>query len=149
MAVLARALLAGVLLGCVCLLGAGCGSRPLPSAETVEGTLTWGNKPLAGVRVQFVPQGEPGVKVPLSSATTDEKGMYRLIREDTGQPGAVLGKHKVVLFPGRPGSGPRSRDDDAPQPAAIELPKEYLNITTTPLEVEVKADQTNYPLQVQ
>jgi hypothetical protein len=150
MAVLARRVLAGVLLGLTCILGAGCASRPLPCADTVEGTLTWGNKPLAGVRVQFVPQVQPGVTAPLSSATTDEKGFFRLSRDDNGKPGAFLGKHKVVLKAGRPGGETRSRDDNAPPPAAtIELPKDYLSVTTTPLVVEVKAEQTNYPLQVQ
>jgi hypothetical protein len=137
-------------LGLACLAGAGCGPRAAPFAETVEGTLTAGNTPLAGVRVQFVPQVGPGVKAPLSSATTDEKGFFSLKRDDTGLPGAALGKHKVVLIPGRPGGGARSRDDNEPNAApGVQVPEKYIRVTTTPLEVEVTSNKTTYPLQVQ
>jgi hypothetical protein len=119
-------------------------------AETVEGTLTRGNVPLVGVRIQFVPQVEKGVKAPISSATTDEKGFFSLKRDDTGQPGAVIGKHKVVLLAGRVDSKPRNRDDDSSTtPAPAHVPEEYQGVLRTPLEVEVKADQKTYPLQIQ
>jgi hypothetical protein len=137
-----------LVLGLGCLAGAGCAVRPVPCAETVEGTLTSGNTPLAGVRVQFVPQVGQGVKAPISSATTDEKGFFSLKRDDNGQPGAALGKHKVVLLAGRAG-GARSRDDNDQNAAGgVQIPPLYISVTTTPLEVEVKADQKTYPLQV-
>jgi hypothetical protein len=130
-------------------LAAGCGPKPLPFADKVEGTLTSGNKPLVGVRVQFVPQVEEGVQAVLSSATTDEKGHFSLMRDDTGKPGAVLGKHKVLLVAGRMSGGDRSSDGNNQSVSfSSPVPKEYSNLATTPLAVEVKAEQANYPLVV-
>jgi hypothetical protein len=148
MRIVSRPRLALALVGLACLAAAACGSKAR-FADTVEGKLTKGTAPLAGVRVQFVPQDTSQGQLPLSSATTDEKGFFRLTREDNGKPGAVLGKHKVVLVPGRPGGGPRSRDeDDKPAPAIAPVPDAYHTLATTPLEIEIKADQKDYPLQV-
>jgi hypothetical protein len=147
MASLSRARLLLALLGAGCLSAASCASRGPAFAETVEGTLTWGNTPLVGVRVQFVPQLGPEVKAPLSSATTDDKGFFRLTRDDTGKPGAVLGKHKVVLRSGRL-SGPRSRDDEQGTRFGSPVPDGFTRLETTTLEVEVKAEQKTYPLKL-
>jgi hypothetical protein len=133
------------------LAAAGCSSSKNKAAyaDKVEGTLTLdGQTPLAFVRVQFVPQDSAGGQQVIASGVTDEKGVFSLKRDDTGKPGAALGKHKVLLVAGRPG-GPRSRDDDAPPPAPpATIPAEYARIASTPLEVEVKADQAEYNLKL-
>jgi hypothetical protein len=121
------------LLGAICLNLGGCGPKPAPYTETVEGTVLRGKTPMVGVRVQFVPQVEANVKASISSATTDEKGYFKLIRDDDGKPGAVLGKHKILVMAGREGKP---------------VPKDYSNLKKTPLEVEVTADKTTYPLQI-
>jgi hypothetical protein len=139
-------------LSLACIVLAGCsGPKPPPFAEKVEGTLTMGKMPLANVRVQFVPQDTSRGQLTISSATTDEKGFFSLKRDDNGKPGAVLGKHKVVLIAGRP-AGSGSRDDDSGSRAIVAappIPPHYANVGLTPLEVEVKANQTDYPLSVE
>jgi hypothetical protein len=136
--------------GLACLASTGCAAKPLPVAETVEGTLTFGKSPVVGARVQFVPVVEAGVKAPISSATTDEKGFFRLTRDDTGLPGAVVGTHKVVIIPGRSSVSRRSRDEEENDPgsAGPQIPLIYSTIAQTPLEVEVTLNQTNYPLEI-
>lgn len=150
MTLLSRVRPSVVLAGLLCVALSGCGTKPIPFAENAEGTLTWGNKPLAGVRVQFVPQAGQGTQATLSSATTDEKGYFQLKRDDNGQPGAVIGKHKVVLVSGRMGGGPESRDDGGKEVRqGVKVPQIYSGVSTTPLGVEVKADQKTYPLEIE
>jgi hypothetical protein len=133
----------------LCLTVAGCGGSKTKFTEPVEGTLTWGKTPIAGVRIQFVPQSGKGDQPTISSATTDENGFFSLKRDDNGKPGAVVGKHKVVVMAGRPGTGPRSRDDDAKdEPSGTNLPPKFSSATNTPLEVEVKMGETTYPLDL-
>jgi hypothetical protein len=147
-----RARFSVMLLGLGCFILAGCGApKPPPFAEKVEGTLMMGKIPLVNVRVQFVPQDTSRGQLTISSATTDEKGFFSLKRDDNGKPGAVIGKHKVVLIAGRP-AGSGSRDDDAgsrPIVAAPPIPPSYANVGLTPLEIEVTPNKTDYPLRVQ
>ncbi len=138
------------LVGMVALLLIGCGATVAPTTEKVEGTLTWRTVPLAGIRVQFVPQVEPGVKASASSGVTDEKGFFRLVLNDTGKPGAVIGKHKVVLHAGRISGGDRS-DKDGEESAAkmsSSIPSSYSSISQTPFEIDVTPAQTEYKLVI-
>jgi hypothetical protein len=136
--------------GIVCLLAIGCGPTAAPVAEKVEGTLTWGDVPLAGVRVRFVPQVEPGIKAPISSAITDEKGFFRLLREDTGKPGAVIGKHKVVFTSGGrvSGGGRPPKDGESPEAeiSTTKIPPIYSSLNQTPFEIDVTPNQVDYKL---
>lgn len=137
--------------GIVCLLTFGCGPRVAPVTGKVEGTLTWRSVPLAGMRVQFVPQVEPGVKASPSSGVTDEKGFFRLTLNDTGKPGAVIGRHKVVLYSGRMSGGERSKKDGEEEDDAqvsAKLPSVYSSISQTPFEIDVTPEQTEYKLVV-
>jgi hypothetical protein len=134
----------------LCLLLAllpGCGPR-YDVAETVEGTLTRNGQPVPGAHVEFVPEADP--QAPHSSAVSDDKGFFRLTRNDNQQAGAVVGPHRVLLFPGRAGSG-RDREEVATSkalPAGTVIPSPYMNFEKTPLKVEVKKDQTTYDLQI-
>jgi hypothetical protein len=136
------------LLGLACLSTIGCGPKAAPMIEKVEGTLMRGQTPLVGVQVQFVPQVGPGVKAPTSSAVTDDKGFFRLMRDDNGKPGAAIGKHKIVLTSGRIAGGePTDKDSDtAPVLLGDAVPSQYSLVTQTPLEQEVKADKNVYEL---
>ena len=147
---IARFSCAFTLLTLICLAVIGCGGPKAKFTEPVEGTLTWGKTPIAGVRVQFVPlTADKGDQLTISSATTDENGFFSLKRDDNGKAGAVVGKHKVVVMTARTGTGPRSRDDDAKdEPSGTNLPPKFASATQTPLEVEVKTDQTTYPLDL-
>jgi hypothetical protein len=133
-------------------LACGC-SKTLVFNDLVEGTVKLDGRPLGNVHVQFVPD-EPGVKVAGSTGITDEMGHYRLSREN-GEPGALVGRHLVVLVRGRearrdlgeqtdggdsePGS--KTKKDRRP------IPPLYTMASKTPLAVDVKPDQHTYDLE--
>ncbi len=126
---------------------AGCSrSTSYTQNESVEGTVTLDGAPVANAVVQFVPDIDPKVQAPSSSGYTDEKGHFKLTCENT-KPGAVVGKHNVVVFPGRSGGG---ADDEeakaAPRAKAAPVPNVYSLASTTPLKVEVTADKHTYDL---
>jgi hypothetical protein len=135
-----------VLLTCV-----GCWKAHVPMNDKVEGTVKLNGKPVVGVLVAFVPDGVSGLLS--GSAITDANGHYEM---QTGeQPGAVLGKHSVLIHVGR---GNTSRADDpqaaqpdaantAPAPAmgAARVPPGYSDLQKPLLKVEVTADKhTDY-----
>jgi hypothetical protein len=83
-----------LLLGVLAVASAGCQTKP-PFAS-VEGTVTQGGKPLAGVIVDFYP--DPGSRGPRSTSTpTDETGHYRLHSSGGCDDGAVVGPHRVCI----------------------------------------------------
>jgi hypothetical protein len=112
---------------------AGCGN-PSSSLAEVSGTVKIDGKPLSGAVVTFypiVPPGEP--RQVFSRATTDAAGKYTLTSED-GKPGAVVGKHKVVV------SWPvRSGHEVAKNPPPFAIPLRYTVVAETPLEKQVVA----------
>jgi hypothetical protein len=133
-------------------LAAGC-SPGLTFNETVEGIVQIDGTPLAHVPVQFVPDLGPDKPAPASTAVTDAKGMYRLQCEN-GKPGAAIGKHRVVVMPGRT-SLRRGEEPSAEQSAAFQLtaknppvPPRYAIAAQTPLHVEVTATKTKYDLNL-
>jgi len=95
------------LLGLTFLLILGCGTST--KLAPVSGTVTMNSKPLAGASVNFEPQSgdKKSLEAPLNSTgKTNEKGEYSL-ETIKGQPGAVVGKHKVYisLYKVQPGDG--------------------------------------------
>jgi hypothetical protein len=82
------------------LLLAGCGGASHKTAP-VSGQVKLDGKPLAYAAVEFVPVAGAGDKeTPLSSlGTTDENGHYSLaLTTGSKNQGAVVGKHKVIIF---------------------------------------------------
>jgi hypothetical protein len=124
-------------------LSAGCSRQVF--TDTVEGTLTLEGAPLADVHVEFVPEVPEGTSAPGSSAVTDAKGFFRLTRNDNQKPGALVGKHRVVVFAGRPA---QSKDDMNAGSASLVLPPVYANASKTPLTVEVTQDHKTYELRL-
>ena len=127
---------AAALLGSAALLAAGCSGHSVEYAE-VQGKVTLGQAPLAGVIVTFYPDGESKESPPYSRGTTDASGMYKLAGLN-GKSGAVVGKHRVVV------NWPlRERSDDPakapPQPHGPPIPIKYTVASDTPLIFEVKA----------
>jgi hypothetical protein len=121
---------------------AGCKGPSLVFADTVEGTLTLDGRPVPNALVQFYPEVPEGTKAPSSSGTTDDKGFFRLTRSDVSKPGALVGRHKVIIAAGRAGG-----DRDNPEAgASVKVPKEYTNANTTPFTVEVTQDKKTYDL---
>jgi hypothetical protein len=83
-----------LLLGALAFASHGCEGKP-PFAS-VEGTVTMGGKPLAGVIVNYYP--DPVDRGPRStSEPTDETGHYRLRSSWGGDDGAVVGPHRVCI----------------------------------------------------
>jgi hypothetical protein len=136
------------LLACLSLasvfLAAGCGRKPLPMNDKVEGTVKLNGVPLPRVQVQFIPVVEAGQKAPSSSAVTDDKGHFSL-NSEAGKPGAVVAKHRVVVVAGRGGQGGDRDAPDRPAPRAM-IPQPYTIAAQTPLQVEVTADKHSYEL---
>ena len=115
-------------------LAAGCG-RVAVYNEDVQGTVKFAGNPVANVRVEFVPQGEPGTRLPPSSAYTDSKGHFQLTC-DNQQPGAVVGKHHVIVHQGR-GAG-----------KLLPIPAAYSVASQTPWKVEVTQERHAYDLEI-
>ena len=88
----------------------GCSSGKPPMNNNVQGVVKLNGTPLAGVIVQFVPDGISGLLS--ASAISDAQGHFELVTND--EPGAVIGKHKVVIIAGR-GNSSRANDPQAPQ----------------------------------
>jgi hypothetical protein len=129
----------------------GCSSR-LPVGE-VEGVVKLGDKPLPNVRVQFMPDPEKGTKGPISAATTDEQGRFKLVCADE-RAGAVVGHHRVVVtdLSARLYKTPAHGDDDKTAPKQKtqqpRVPDKYTTVTQTPLLVEVKAGKQEVTLDL-
>jgi hypothetical protein len=143
--------LAVLVAGALC----GCGKSPPPVTE-VEGTILLDKQPLPFVMVEFMPDlTKFGAEVN-SSATTDEKGFFRLTYSLTQQPGAVVGKHRVVISDIPTPEEYRSQDPEtqakyARYRAGLKnrpIPKAYTAAGKTDLIVEVTADKKTYNLEL-
>jgi hypothetical protein len=75
----------------------GCQGEPAFRLAPVEGTVTKGGKPLAGVIVVF--WGDPDARTvgPCAIGPTDAAGHYELHTEQ-GETGAVVGRHRVCIL---------------------------------------------------
>jgi hypothetical protein len=124
---------------------AGCGKKAPALNGEVAGVLTFDGKPLANVRIEFMPESVDGVKFPGSYATTDGAGSYKLMCENQ-KPGAFLGKHRVVILQG----SPRENSHDRVEPTSneIRVPASYGIASKTPLQIDVTANKHNYPIEL-
>ncbi len=134
------------------LLASGC-ARP-PQVTEVEGTVLLNNEPLPNALVQFVPD-LPGQEGSLSSnAVTDDKGNFRLVCSRGQEPGAVVGKHRVVITDAPPpaevrGLSPKAQQAEAKYRAGLKnrpIPETYGSVLKTPLVIEVTPDKKTYTL---
>src|SRR5437762_2404501 len=92
------------------LLSAGCGGKSPPVLTEAEGMVLLDDEPLPHAYVQFVPQLTGFGAEYNSTAVTDEAGKFKLVCYKTGLPGAVIGKHGVVVIDYLP---PEVRGKDA------------------------------------
>jgi hypothetical protein len=130
-------LLAGVLLAT-----SGCDRGGLKLAP-VAGLVTLNNQPLPGAVVTFQP--EEGVEAPASMGKTDAQGRYDLSVTVTGQPGALVGKHKVTITAGR---SEQSSGDDSITKIVEPVPKRYNSETTLSFDNPSSGSkQANFALQ--
>jgi hypothetical protein len=115
-------------------LALGCGDRNVGS---VSGRVTLDAKPLANAHVRFQPVGGGTAHAGMGSyGTTDANGDYTLSFMDGKGSGAVVGKHRVRITVGSPGSD-ASRDDRPRKAVPNPVPDKYN--TNSTLEVEVHA----------
>jgi hypothetical protein len=143
-------LLAGGLL----LVALSCAKVPPPLTE-VEGTVLLNDQPLPNAQVQFMPDlADFGAELN-STAITDEQGHFRLSTQ-TGQSGAVVAKHRVVVKDAPPPADVRGQSAESQQRLAAyqaklknrPIPVIYGSFGQTPLIVDVKQDQQNYVLNL-
>lgn len=129
----------------------GCAKKP-PPFTLAEGSVTYLGHPLANVQVQFVPMLKDFGAELNSVGITDEHGHFKLSCGD--RPGAVVGKHRVVILEGPLPAEARGQSQQA-QSTFSEymsklknrpIPSKYASVSQTPLEVEVSFDQKNYDL---
>ena len=116
----------------------------------VEGALNLRGKPLPGVMVCFVPDAEAGTPGPRSTGWTDEKGHYRLTCDRPIKPGAVEGKHRVIVIDpeafddppdmvGLPGPVAVAAPPKGRKPKQMQFALKYIMPSQTPLRADVQA----------
>jgi len=115
---------------------AGCGGSG-PELGRVTGTIKLGGQPLEGATVEFQPEtsGSP------SYATTDAEGYYELAYLP-GQPGALLGKHRVSISTFRQQSNPDGTTTTLPE----RLPAKYNAETELVREVQSGKNAIDFEL---
>jgi hypothetical protein len=124
------------------LAATGCSSGP--SFGVVTGQVTVKGKPADKVRVEFHPDSLAGTTGPSSFAETDADGRYSLIYSSAAGsgPGAVVGKHKVVL------QDLRLAESETGKGIPIRLPVECGAVLTTPLSREVKPGEQTIDIPI-
>ncbi len=127
------------------LLLAGCSGKYAMNNQ-VEGTVKLDGTALPNVVVQFVPDVTAGKQPPGASGYTDAQGHYSLTC-DNQQPGAVIGKYRVTVLPGRSGTTSDDRDASGGRVGAS-IPPIYAQANKTPLKVDVTADKHAYDLSL-
>lgn len=141
---------------CVVVLCSGCGGDGSAALYSVKGKVTVGGKPLADCGVNFTAVNPVKGAQPGYSGKTNAAGEYQL-SDGAGKTGAAVGKYKVSFAivvspeaakmammtksaPGAP-SGP-------PAAPAAPFPAEYGSFSTSPKEVEVKAESNTIDISI-
>jgi hypothetical protein len=82
------------LVALVLLCAAGCGGSNI---VPVSGRVTLDDKPLPNATVHFHPLSEEKYPGPSSAAKTNAQGEFTMKLATSGTPGALVGKHKVII----------------------------------------------------
>jgi hypothetical protein len=120
----------------------GC-SRPEFETAEVDGLLVIKGQPGRKVHIEFIP--EAGVKGPRSMANTEADGHFTLQlmqRDGSDAPGAVVGKHRVVL------SDKQLSESATGRGVPIRFGSEYTLAGSTPLEQEVKPGKQTLRIEI-
>jgi hypothetical protein len=145
--------------GTICLLGLialpGCKKAPPPLVE-VEGIVLLNGSPLAQAQVEFLPDLEDYGAQMNSSGVTDDQGHFTLTCVLKNEPGAVVGKHRVLvteapLTPEMRGSDPDSQGRYAKYFAGLKnrpIPEKYGTAGRTDLFVDVTPDGKKVELKL-
>lgn len=122
----------------------GCNDRPYRLAP-VSGTITLDGEPLAGVVINLQPMAGGGdAPGPGSTGKCDADGRYT-VETLHGEPGAVVGKHRVRIYGPKAEAIPQS-DVDTPGVQEI-IPAKYNYESQLTLDVpESGAEASDYAL---
>jgi hypothetical protein len=106
-------------------LGCGGGRKVAP----VSGKVTMNGQPLAGAMISFQPDVDSYEDAPGSTGKTNDKGEYALTAS-TGESGARVGKHKVLinLWATKPGAKDAPTERGGP-PLEDKVPRRYNDAT--------------------
>lgn len=126
---------------------AGCGEK-VERAE-VTGVVMLDGKPMPDALVEFLPDPEQKTHGPVSAATTDEQGRFRLLGYDQ-RDGAVIGSHRVMVQDRR--SIPQAVTDftkvKPPPVQPSRISSIYGSAASTPLKQEIKPGKQDLTLEV-
>ena len=131
----------------------GCGRR-LPSVVPVQGTVLLDGKPLPLASVTFVPLLDRFGAESNSTAGTDENGHFTLTCAYNNQPGAVVGKHVVLVTESPlPDDLRKVRDSQVIDRYRAKLgnrpiPPRYSSVGASPLQIEIKEGQERVTLKL-
>jgi hypothetical protein len=131
----------------------GCAHR-LPPIVPAKGTVTINGKPLPNAKVTFVPMLEHFGAESNSTAVTDENGEFTLTCAYNNQPGAVVGKHVVLITePPMPENLRNEQNDRVIDAYRAKLgnrpiPPDYSAVGKSPINIEVKEGQTEYKVEL-
>lgn len=111
----------------------GCGDSNMGQ---VHGTVTYKGKPVHPGVVQFYPASGA-----MAFGGLDENGQFSLTTKVEGD-GALAGPHQVVVTPYYPAVGDTDPDVRSLNVDPKNIPERYRSQSTTPLTLEVVADET-------
>ena|SRR5579862_8673463 len=140
---------------CLCiglvLTTAGCAAKRLPQLVEVEGQVLLDGEPLPKAAIEFVPELADFGAQYNSRAITDDEGHFKLVCGKSQEPGAVIGKHRVVVRDFTPPQlRGRSEEDQTKLAEYFEnlknrpIPEIYGSMGKTPLRIEITPEQKSY-----
>lgn len=135
---------AAIPLGLLC---AGCGSGL--KLTQVDGVVVVNGKPLDQLQVEFLPDPEQKTKGPRSTGICDAQGRFKLTTDDQ-RPGAVVGKHRVLVTDLKQWEGISPGREDSNKPLKpSRIPQRYSDAAATPFKnIEVKPGGPSIKLDV-
>jgi hypothetical protein len=126
------------------LLLAGCGSSKYDTAE-VSGTVRVNGKPKPDLALTFQPIGGGMASV----GATDQDGRYTLEFYDSGDSGAIVAKHRVVIRTHRQSNTEDTSSDISNPNLRDPIPQRYNDNTELTMEVPAEGtDSADFDLKV-
>jgi hypothetical protein len=124
----------------------GCAPR-LPPVVPVQGKVLLNGQPLPKAAVTFVPLLDHFGAESNSTAETDENGQFTLTCAYNNQPGAVIGKHIVLVAEPPPPENMRNVQDGRvldnyrAKLGNRPIPPQYSSVSQSPIRIEIKQGQ--------
>ncbi|MGL4423204.1 MAG: hypothetical protein ACRCZF_21255 [Gemmataceae bacterium] len=120
----------------------GCSAKP--TYGTVAGQITLQGKPQGKIRVEFHPDAVAGTVGLSAIGETDDEGRFTLTTMEGGLeiPGAVVGKHRVVLL------DLALAESETGRGIAQRLNPNFGSIGTTTVQLEVKPGASTMKIEI-